>query len=131
VSTNPTKREIIDEIQHYLVTELKELGEAPSERAAEIHRQLLMFRFLPVREFGPEDVICPGGLVELELNGMRALYFVVPTGGGLVMQIAGRPIQVITPQSPLGEAILGRKVGDIAKVTVGSGVREYRIVGFF
>lgn len=136
----PAKRLIIDEIQNYLATELKGLVDeaggsaeqaASNLRVAEIHRQLLMLRFLPAREFGPEDVIVPSGLVELEFNGTRALYFIVPTGGGLIMQIGGRPVQVITPQSPLGEVLLGRKQGDAVNVPVGSGTRTYTIVGYY
>jgi transcription elongation GreA/GreB family factor len=128
----PTKRQIIDEIQNYLAAELKALTEAGdvSSRVSEIHQQLLMLRFLPVREYGPEDVVCPGGLVELDFKGTRALYFLVPHGGGLVMKIGGRAVQVITPQSPLGEVLLGRKQGDEIEVPVASGKRSYRIVGY-
>jgi transcription elongation GreA/GreB family factor len=138
--TVPSKRLIIDEIQNYLAAELKSLVDASggsaeqatqNPRVAEIHRQLLMLRFLPVREFTPEDVVVPGGLVELDFKGTRALYFLVPTGGGLVMQVAGRAVQVITPQSPLGEVLLGRKQGDEIQVPVGSGTRNYTIVGYY
>lgn len=126
------KRQVIEQIQAYLVEELRPLAEATDNekltRAGEIQRQLTMYRFLPVREYGKDDVICPGALIELDLNGTRAFYFLVPQGGGLVMKIEGRPVQVITPQSPLGEALLGKKVGEKVLVEVAGKNREYRII---
>jgi transcription elongation GreA/GreB family factor len=65
----------------------------------------------------------------LELGTVRALYFLVPQGGGLVTSVDGRPVQVITPQSPLGERMLGKKVGDSFTVeTASGGQRTYRVV---
>jgi transcription elongation GreA/GreB family factor len=39
-----------------------------------------------------------------------------------------KPVQVVTPQSPLGEALLGKKVGDRVRVEIRGGVREYRLL---
>ncbi len=104
------------------------LAGAQAERASEIKRQLLIYKYLPVRAFGDNDVICPGALAELELNGKRAFYFLVPQGGGLITQVDGVPVQVITPHSPMGEALLGRKTGDLLDVEIRDTVREYRVI---
>lgn len=139
------KKKVVAEIQNYLAQELSDLAPAlenPEKlqsqekedlaaRVDDIKKQLLMYKFLPVRPFTSEDVICPGGLVELEINQMRAYYLVVPAGGGLVTRVDGKAIQVITPNSPLGEALLGKKVGDEAEVTVGGKPRHYKVVGYF
>ncbi len=133
------KHKVIEQIQSALAGELAALlpeiereGEAVSEktagRAREIQQQLTMYRFLPRREFGAEDVVCPSALVELETGGTSAIYLMVPSGGGLVTRVEGRPVQVITPHSPLGEALLGKKNGDRAEVRTQSGTRTYRIV---
>jgi hypothetical protein len=133
------KKKLIDELQAYLAQELADLlpsledarPDNPSvERAEEIRRQLLMYKFLPVRQFTAADVICPSGLVEMELNGIRSFYLIVPSGGGLVTRISGQVVQVITPQSPLGEVLLGRRVGETVQVRVGGGTRNYKIVGY-
>jgi hypothetical protein len=81
--------------------------EALRGRASEIQRQLLMFRFLPLPELGADDVVSPAALVELELAGAgrRAFYFMTPQSGGLVTSVDGQPVQVIGPQSPIGETI--------------------------
>ncbi len=104
------------------------LAGAQAQRVADIQKQILVYRFLPIREYSNEDIIEPGGLVQMSMNGRNAYYFLVPQAGGMVMRMDGQPVQVITPQSPLGEAILGRKVGDTIEVEVGAGTREYEIV---
>lgn len=139
------KKKVVAEIQNYLAQELSDLAPAlenpeklQSEqkqdlaaRVDDIKRQLLMYKFLPVRPFTSEDVICPGGLVELEINQMHAYYLIVPAGGGLVTRVDGKAVQVITPNSPLGEALMGKKVGDAADVQVGGKPRHYKVVGYF
>lgn len=127
------KKDVIQQLEAFLVDELAAIADSDVEtdkvRMAEIHRQLLMYRFLPAREYGADDVVCPTALVELELNGVQAFYFVVPQGGGLVTRVGGKAVQVITPQSPLGEALLGRKTGDSVEVEVSGKTRRYRVVG--
>ena len=139
------KKKVIAEIQNYLGQELSDLAQtlenpaslsaekaqAIAARVDEIKQQLIMYKFLPVRPFTSEDVICPGGLVELQLNQMRAYYLIVPKGGGLVTRVEGQAVQVITPNSPLGEALLGKKVGDSAQVEIGGKTRDYKVVGYF
>ena len=139
------KKKVVAEIQNYLAQELSDLApalESPekleseargdlADRVDDIKKQLLMYKFLPVRPFTAEDVICPGGLVELEINQMRAYYLIVPAGGGLVTRVDGKAVQVITPNSPLGEALMGKKVGDAADVEVGGKPRHYKVVGYF
>lgn len=123
------KKEIIQEIQNYLIEELTEAEEAKNvERATEIKRLQTMYRFMPAHDYGPEDVIVPSSLVELKLGETSAHYFIAPQGGGLVTSIAGKPVQIITPNSPLGEVLLGRKQGDTIEVESRGGKRSYRVV---
>lgn len=53
-----------------------------SERLNEVRQKILLFRLLPIREYGEGDVVCPSALVELRLNGRISFYLVVPKGGG-------------------------------------------------
>ena len=123
------KAKLISEIKNYLVGEKNEAIQAQdAEKADELERLILMYRFLPVRTYTHEDVIIPSALVELKFRESSAYYFVAPQGGGLVTRVEGRAVQVITPQSPLGEALLGKKVGDVIQVKLRSGSREYTVV---
>ena len=125
------KTKIISEILSHL--------EDPSASVAESHelreereRTKLMYRMLPTREYlDQEDVIIPSALVRLECQGRETLCFVVPSGGGMILRVEGVPVQVLTPQSPLGEALLGKKRGETVDVIPQSGIaRQYRILDF-
>ena len=128
------KRSVIRMIQSHLEDELSErrasdsISRSPSAELQELERAVLMYRFLPIRDFTDEDVVAPASLVELELSGRRLWVLVVPNHGGLVTSHEGRPVQVVTPNSPLGEALLGKKTGESFTVEAGSGIREYRIL---
>jgi len=127
------KRKVIQQVVEYLQQELEEvLGSADENaltRARELEQLLLMYRFLPVRQFEERDVISPAALVELEFNSMHAFYFIAPRGGGLVTRVEGQAVQVVTPQSPIGEAILGKHAGDLAEVRMrDDSVRKYRVI---
>jgi len=92
-------------------------------------RALLMYRFLPVRESAPDDVIAPGSLIQVEVMGRQSWIFLVPQHGGLVTHVHGMPLQVMTPQSPLGELLLGKKAGQELNLKTHSGAeRVYRIL---
>ena len=49
-------------------------------------------------------------------------------GGGIQLTIDTMPVQIITPHSPLGEALLGLKVGDVAIVESSKKVLEYEVL---
>jgi len=123
------KKKVIETIQEYLQGELKSSRVEPTERdAQEIQRLLTMYKFLPSREYAPDDVIIPSSLVQLRFGTTEAYYFITPQGGGLITRVEGKPVQVITPQSPLGEVLLGKKTGDEVKVEIRGVVREYKII---
>lgn len=106
------------------------LAGAQLKRVEEIKALLVMYKFMPLRDFsGPGEVVCPSALVELEFNKTRAFYFVAPQGGGLVTRVDGFPVQVITPASPIGEELLGKRVGDLVEVEMRGATREYKVIG--
>ncbi|MCX5742729.1 MAG: GreA/GreB family elongation factor [Proteobacteria bacterium] len=66
-----------------------------------------------------------GALVTVDEDGATSRIYVAPAGGGAI--IAG-DVQVLTPQSPLGKALLGKLVGDEAEVRLPGKVRTLTIV---
>ncbi len=104
------------------------LAGAQAERAAQIEEQILLYKNLVVRDFTKADSIESTALVEVEFNKKRSFVFLMSKGGGMILNFEGRPIQVVTPASPLGEALIGLKAGDSAIVEVGAATREYEVL---
>jgi transcription elongation GreA/GreB family factor len=52
----------------------------------------------------------------------------MPGGGGLTLSHDGKSISVITPSSPLGQALVGAKAGDEVVIQIGARIQEYEIL---
>jgi hypothetical protein len=88
-------------------------GQSRQARETEVARQ--QFANLALRDFGAEDAVDLGALVELD----GTLYFIGPSAGGTEVMHEGREVLVITPQSPLGQQLIGKRRGD--RVAAGPG----------
>ena len=64
-----------------------------------------------------------GAFIEVETANGRACYFLGPRAGGTEIMHGRREVLVITPQSPLGQQLVGKKQGDRWEVRLG-GVRS-------
>lgn len=99
------------------------LARGQSRQAVETKAAIAAFENLVPRKFGAGEPIELGALVELEQRNERTLYFLGPKAGGTEVVCEGREILVITPQSPLGEKLHGKKSGDRLQLDMG-GVRN-------
>jgi len=88
------------------------LAAGQAKMAGETADALNAFRNLPLRQFTPVDPIATGALVVLEAGSRRSYYFVGPMRGGLEVTVNGKKIIVVTPGSPLGFQLMGRRVGE-------------------
>jgi transcription elongation GreA/GreB family factor len=88
------------------------LARGQSKQAAELEAAIAEFEQLGARKFAVGDAIAVGALVELEHGGERSFYFLGPRAGGTEVLHDRKEILVITPQSPLGEQLVGKKSGD-------------------
>lgn len=110
------------------------LAGAQAKRVGELEEILYLFKHTNLRDFKKEDKIATTALVELNLDdGTKAqakklFVFLMGKGGGETLTIQNRNIQVITPASPLGEALVGLSVGDVASVDFGKITKEYEII---
>ena len=101
------------------------LARGQSRQAAEIESAVLLFRGLATKRFDETDPIDIGALVELKGRRARAFYFMGPKAGGTEVEHAGEEITVITPPSPLGGQLMGKKVGDRVKMPSGE---EFKVI---
>lgn len=53
-----------------------------------------------------------GALIETETDGFKDVFFLLYCGGGTEVEVDGREITVITPDSPVGGVLKGKVVGD-------------------
>lgn len=88
------------------------LAEGQAKLAAEIQASIAIYQTLALPDFDVAASIGIGALVELSVGGKSAWYFLGPRAGGLELALDNQSVLLITPQSPLGRQLLGRKVGD-------------------
>jgi transcription elongation GreA/GreB family factor len=104
------------------------LARGQSRQAAEIESAIAEFEKLTVRKFGDGEAINSGALVELETSGENSFYFIGPRAGGTEVVHEKKEILVITPQSPLGEQLLGKKQGDQPQLNFGGAKQPAKIL---
>jgi len=104
------------------------LARGQSRQAAEIQSAIAEFEKLPVKKFDSDEPIGLGALVELEHGGEKSFYFIGPRAGGTEVLHDKKEILVITPQSPLGEQLMGKKSGDQPQLNFGGAKQPARIV---
>lgn len=84
--------------------------------------------FHPAR-FSPKAAISLGAVVEVEDGSQGRTFFLAPVGAGI--ELCGPDgdgfLSVVTPVSPIGKAVLGRRVGDTVEVTVKGEPRDWTI----
>ncbi|MEI7535490.1 MAG: GreA/GreB family elongation factor, partial [Verrucomicrobiae bacterium] len=86
------------------------------------------YQKLGVKKFAAGDAINLGALVELEHGGESSLYFVGPRAGGTEVIHDKKEILVITPQSPLGEQLIGKQAGEQPQLNFGGAKQAAKIL---
>ena len=104
------------------------LARGQSRQIIEIEAAIADFRKLDPRPFDADEAIGLGALVEVEQRGERSLYFIGPRAGGVEIMHEQREILVITPQSPLGQQLVGKKRGERLQLSFGGTRTDYRVV---
>ena len=98
------------------------LARGQAQRVAENEAAIGDVNALALREFGPKASIAMSALVTVDEDGTELVVFLSPAGGGNVL--AGG-VQVVTPSSPLGRALLGKKVDDDVELQLPGKLRSF------
>jgi transcription elongation GreA/GreB family factor len=112
-------------------TEASYVARGQASRASEMEEALVRVSALELLDFKPGARIAISALIDLEQDGKQLHYFLVPAAGGERLQVDGTEIQTLTPQSPLGRALLGLTEGDDAELPArqaGERARSYEII---
>ena len=103
------------------------LASSQARLATETEQALAVYQALTLQKFTKETTIDVTALVELESRGERNLYFLGPKSGGLEIRHKGQEILVITPESPLGQQLVGKKLGDRIKFQTRGPAQELHV----
>jgi len=104
------------------------LAGGQARQAKEILDSIQLYSALSARNFAADEPIDLTALLELDADGIRSLYFIGPKNGGLEFKHQGKDITVITPQSPLGQNLMGKKAGQRWTAKWGGSMVKYHIV---
>jgi transcription elongation GreA/GreB family factor len=101
------------------------LAAGQAKRVEEIKQSLALCQNLQVRAYDDQRGIEVGTLLGLEDENSRQQWlFLAPDAAGLKIEVVGQPVTVITPRSPLGKSLLGKRVDDEVEILV-AGARQH------
>jgi len=98
------------------------LARGQAKRVLELRCDLGEVQAMSIAAHDAGKPIATGALVVIEEGGRRQTLLLAPQGGGRTL--ANGQVQVVTPPSPLGRALLGKRLADVCEVRVGNRLRE-------
>ncbi len=105
------------------------IAQGQANRAQDIKQSLDRYRKLVIRTFGDETPIRLTALITIEAEGgSNKQVFLGPDAGGLKLSDDNEECIVITPESPLGRALLGKVCGDEIETGGGASRKTFIIV---
>jgi len=97
------------------------LATGQARRSAEIRKALVTYQQLLLRDHDPARGVQVSNLVTLEdEDGAQRLLFLGPEAAGLKIGEGAELVTVITPRSPLGQLLVGKRIDD--EVSLGTQV---------
>jgi transcription elongation GreA/GreB family factor len=104
------------------------LAGGQARQAKDLMDSLKIYEALALKDFARAEPIDLTALVELESDGTRSTYFIGPKNGGLEIEFQGQEVTVLTPQSPLGQNLMGKKAGQRWTTQLGGSMIRHRVV---
>jgi transcription elongation GreA/GreB family factor len=104
------------------------LAEGQVKVAAELREAADALRSLQMHEFAPDEPITLGALVKVEVRGEANFFVLGPKAGGVEVGFDGNTVTLLTPQSPLGRKLMGRRAGETIPADPVPGARPVKIL---
>lgn len=112
--------------------EYASLARGQSQRAEKAQIALRAIEGFSPPALGNRSRVEVGAVVEIEdeESGEGRTFFLAPVGAGMTLlgPDGDGHLSVVTPASPIGKAVRGRRVGEVVDVMVKGDVREWQIV---
>lgn len=106
------------------------LASAEAKRVEELKLDIQILEEVDLNASKQFQEVHIGALVELSHQEQNRLYFLIPTAGGTLLSIEGKPVLVVSVFSPIGDALLGLKKGDEFEVQTPKELRVYQVIDF-
>ena len=104
-----------------LAVEAAYLAHGLSVRIADLQKSIALYKQFQRPNFNRQSTVQTGALVEIENDkGETQRLFIGPAAGGLSLGEKPNIIQVITPATPLGQALLNKTIDDEFELHIGS-----------
>lgn len=108
-----------------LAIEAGYLAEGQSKRVSEFQQAIDAYQVLDLIVFDENSTITTGALVQLAADSpSNHWFFIGPAAGGFRCNLAQQSITVITPQSPMGMALIGKQQDDDIEIMLGASKLE-------
>jgi len=109
--------------------EFSGLAKGQTARAARVAAEISTLDVFRPAKLAPKGPISLGAIVEVEDGEMGRTFFLAPVGAGVELTGPGGDgfLSVVTPISPIGKAVIGKRVGDTVEVMVQDEAREWTI----
>lgn len=105
------------------------LARGQAKRVKELTDALESLQMLPLKELPEGSPVQFGALVRLKADsGTRTTLLFGSAAGGETIVVDGEAITVVTPQSPLGQAVLGKTAGESFEMKIGPALQTFEIV---
>jgi transcription elongation GreA/GreB family factor len=99
------------------------LARGQAQRVAELEAAIGDVTALALRTFGATSAVAMSALVEVDEAGETKQFFIAPAGGGTMIST----VQVVTPSSPLGRALIGKRIDDEVELQLPGAYRSFVI----
>ncbi|NQZ80920.1 MAG: GreA/GreB family elongation factor [Colwellia sp.] len=104
-----------------LAIEAGYLAEGQARRVQEIQQAVTKFKSLDSDKNDIDEPVKLGSLVQLENDKKdQHWFFIAPAAGGYKCKFDGQKYTVITPQSPMGKALIGKYQDDDIELIIGT-----------
>lgn len=108
-------------------TEASYIARGQAARVLDLERELGLVVAM-ASALSSNDSITTGSLVLLRSQGKVSRYFLVPSAGGIALQVEGMVAQTLSIKSPLGSVLLEASVGDEIELNGPGTHRIYEIL---
>jgi transcription elongation GreA/GreB family factor len=101
------------------------LARGQAVRIEELRTSIAGVSAMPLRD-SEEQVVALGALVTIDEDGQESTLWIALAGGGLTL--ADGKVQVVTPRSPIGRALLGKEADDDLEIVLAGKTRTMKVL---